>query len=234
MAYNNDAILFDKEALYQEFVKNHEQYPTLISFYRHYYLKVRHKGDPAGYEKAVNNENALRTFHRYCRGFLKRRTADLKKQTETFLEEQAKQEASMKASLKLKNYALGAEGYLEDFKMIREGLRYALKRMHIRIKQELEKLKNNPDYEPKPVTLNKAELMSIRIYTAFFETMRTTLKLPVRYSVNYEAEEKDNSIGGLMKTIQEYRKSGGTFEKQTEIEIERVQVEFDREEARQD
>jgi hypothetical protein len=118
--------------------------------------------------------------------------------------------------------------------MIREGLRYALRRMHIRIRQELKKLEQNPDYEPEVITLSKQEISSIRIYTRFFESMRTTLKLPVRYSVNYEQEEKDNSIGGLLKTISEYKKKGGTINSTSMKEIKRVDVEFNRDELKND
>lgn len=216
------------EALYQEFFKNRHLYPTVVAFYQKHYVPYQYSDQGEEVVKYMLSRRPGRHFYRVVKGFSRRREKDVARQTERMIEEEAKAHGKAKAMLDLKDYALGVEGYLEDFKMIREALRYALKRAHLLMRVELEKVKENPNYVPKQISLSRSELNQIRAYRQFYQSMRTSFKLPIQYTVNYEEQDTQNSVGGLLRLISAYKKSGGQIDKNMDDEISRVDVEFNR------
>jgi len=233
--------------LYAEFWDNRENYKHVADLYRGYYLTgKRWQKD----REVVGKIEPDSYFCRLTKGFKKRRKLGEKRFQKKQQDEEAKMVGKKQAELRLKDYALNAAGYMEDFKAMREIMRYSLKRITLRIKAELnryartqeeleERLNNGEIIEdkvidemmPRVLTLSKQEINQLRVYESLFKRMRASLKLPERYNVNLEDTEDLKSLSDLAKQVQVFANAGGELKDQDGVKVPIINVTFDREDV---
>jgi len=203
--------VIDKETLYLEFLTYPTKYPTITDLYNKYYLPLAKKKSDRKNKPSKNGDKKKYpsgSFVNLTKGFIDKRKKDIQKKTDNLQKEEVKQIANNK----LKDIAIGSEGYLKRYESITDILQYELFVSRRKMQNELAKAQTDKTYEPKSIRLDKGIKVIIEMHRELWKQMRTTLKLPLQYTVNYEEQDTQNSIAGLLRTLMQYKN------KQTDID----------------